>query len=224
MAEPIKHSWNLTPKEAIALQRELAARVEQVSVTRPVKLIGAVDCATLHKGREIIAAAVVMEADSLELVAQAYALGPALMPYIPGLLSFREAPIELEALAQLPIQPDLVLVDGAGRAHPRRLGIAAHLGLWLPMPTIGVAKSRLCGEHRAVGQRRGSRVRLIDHGEVVGAVVRTRHDVKPLFISVGNRITLDEAVAWMLRTATKSRLPEPIRAADHLAGELEARL
>jgi deoxyribonuclease V len=224
MSDPIRHTWDLMPKEAIALQRELAGRVEQVAVLREIQTIGAVDCALLNNGRELIAAAVVMAADSLEIIAQAYAIDAIRMPYIPGLLSFREAPTELEAIAQLPIQPDLLLVDGAGRAHPRRLGIAAHLGLWLPMPTIGVAKSRLCGEHRPVGRRRGGRVRLLDQGEVVGAVVRTRDDIKPLFVSVGNRITLDEAVRWTIRTATKARLPEPIRAAHHLATQLKIKL
>jgi deoxyribonuclease V len=221
---PIRHTWDVTPAEAIALQKELAGRVEQAPITAPVETIGAVDCAFLAAGRQIVATAVVMEAASLAVIARAYAVAAVKMPYIPGLLSFREAPAELEALAELPQQPDLLLVDGAGRAHPRRLGIAAHLGLWLPMPTIGVAKSRLCGEHRALGARRGSSVRLLDEGEVIGKVVRTRDGIKPLYVSVGNRITLDEAVAWTLRTATRSRLPEPIRAAHHMAAELKGNL
>jgi deoxyribonuclease V len=220
----IRHTWDVTPAEAIALQKELAGRVEQVRLTAAVETIGAVDCAFLAGGKQIVATAVVMGAKSLEVIARAYAVAPVKMAYIPGLLTFREAPAELEALAELPVEPDLLLVDGAGRAHPRRLGIAAHLGLWLPMPTIGVAKSRLCGEHRAVGATRGSSVKLLDEGEVIGKVVRTRDHVQPLYISVGNRITLEEAVAWTLRTATRTRLPEPIRAAHHMAGELKKKL
>lgn len=224
MVETIRHTWDVTPAEAIALQKELAGRVEQVRISAPVETIGAVDCAFLAGGKQIVATAVVMAAGSLEVIARAYAVAPVLMPYIPGLLTFREAPTELEALGELPVLPDLLLVDGAGRAHPRRLGIAAHLGLWVKMPTIGVAKSRLCGEHRPVGATRGRQVNLLDEGEVIGKVVRTRDNVKPLYISVGNRITLEEAVSWTLRTATRTRLPEPIRAAHHMAAELKARL
>ena len=224
MSAPIRHSWDLTPSQAIALQKELAGRVEQTPIAAAVRRVGAVDCALLAGGRQIVAAAVVMEADSLELIAQAYAVAAVRMPYVPGLLTFREAPAELEALAQLPVRPDLLLVDGAGRGHPRRLGIASHLGLWLPAPTIGVAKSRLCGEHEPVGPRRGDRAALIDHEEVVGAVLRTRDNVKPVYVSVGNRITLEEAVQWTLRTGRQTRLPEPIRAAHRLASELKARL
>jgi len=224
MTDGIRHSWNLTPREAIALQRQLAARVRHETVAGPVNTVGGVDCAFTAGGRQIIAAAVLMDAATFEVIARAYAVESVRMPYVPGLLSFREAPAELAAIGQWPRRPDLLLVDGGGVAHPRRLGIASHLGLWLDLPTIGVAKSRLCGAHRSVGCRRRCRVRLLDDGDVIGAVVRTRDDVRPVYVSVGHRITLDEAVAWTLRTARRYRLPEPIRAADRMAGQLKRML
>lgn len=222
-AETIRHSWQLTPTEAIALQRKLADRVRCVPMVGPVRTVGGVDCAFFDEGRQIIAAAVLMDVDSLETIVGAYAVEPVRMPYIPGLLSFREAPAELAAIEQLPQRPDLLLVDGGGRAHPRRLGIASHLGLWLGIPTIGVAKSRLCGRHRPVGRRRGCCCQLIDHDEPVGGVLRTRQDVKPVYVSPGHLITLRQALKWTLRTARTYRLPEPIRAADRMAGQLKAR-
>jgi len=222
--DTIRHNWRLTAAEAIALQRELAGRIRCEPMAGPVNTVGGIDCAFLDGGRRIVAAAVLMDAKSLETIANAHAVEPVRMPYIPGLLSFREAPTELAALDRLGQRPDLLLVDGAGRAHPRRLGIASHLGLWLGIPTIGVAKSRLCGRHRAVGRRRGCCCQLIDRDELVGGVLRTRDNVKPLFISPGHLITLRQALKWTLRTARQYRLPEPIRAADRMAAELKARL
>jgi len=137
-------------------------------------------------------------------------------PYVPGLLSFREAPVVIEAVRRLGQTPDLLMCDGQGQAHPRGLGLACHVALWLDMPAVGVAKSRLCGEHRDVGRKRGSKVQLKLNGRVVGSVVRTKDGVKPLYISVGHRITLDEAVACALAATGGYRLPEPTRQA-HLA-------
>jgi deoxyribonuclease V len=171
-----------------------------------------------------VAAAVLMEVPSMETIASAYAVAGVRMPYVPGLLSFREAPTELEAVGQLPEGPDLLLVDGAGIAHPRRLGIASHLGLWLGIPTVGVAKSRLCGRHRTLGRTTGCSVRLMDNDEVIGRVVRTRDGVKPVYVSIGHCITLAEAAKWTLRTTRGYRLPEPIRAADRMAGKLKTAL
>ncbi len=224
MAETIQHRWDLDPRQAIALQRDLAGRVREVPLGGPVRTVGGVDCAFLRGGREIVAATVLMDVGSLEIIARAYAVEPTPRPYQPGLLSFREAPAELSALAELPEQPDLLLVDGAGIAHPRRLGIAAHLGLWTGLPTIGVAKSRLCGRHRAVGRRRRCCTQLRDGQQVIGGVLRTRDDVKPLFVSIGHNITLPEALKWVLRTARQYRLPEPVRAADRMAAQLKAGL
>ncbi len=222
MTEPLRHRWDLSPREAIALQRKLAGQVRATPLAGEVRTVAGVDCAFLPGGREIVAAAVLMDAEDLAVIARAYAVAPVPMPYVPGLLSFREAPAELEAIGQLPDRPDLLLVDGAGVAHPRRLGIASHLGLWLGLPTVGVAKSRLCGRHRPVGRRRRACVQLTDRGEVVGGVLRTRQDVKPLFVSVGHLIALPQALKWTLRTARRYRLPEPIRAADAMAARLKA--
>lgn len=220
LIQEVRHSWDLTPRQAIVLQSDLSGRIADSPLAGPVKTVGGVDCAFVHGGRQIVAAAVVMEARSCETIARAYAIAAVRFPYVPGLLSFRECPAELEAIGQLPFLPDLLLVDGAGIAHPRRLGIASHLGLWLGIPTIGVAKSRLCGRHRAVGRQRGACVQLSDGGRVIGAVLRTREGIRPLYVSVGNRITLREATKWTLRLARRFRLPEPIRAADQMAGEL----
>jgi deoxyribonuclease V len=153
----------------------------------------------------------------LEVIDQVVWEGETQFPYVPGLLSFREIPALLEALELLQIWPDLIMVDGQGRAHPRRLGIASHLGVLLDMPTIGVAKSRLTGYHHEVGAERGAQAPLRSGGEVIGAVLRTKTDVRPLYVSVGHRITLPEAVQWVLTCTTKYRLPETTRLADKLS-------
>jgi deoxyribonuclease V len=152
----------------------------------------------------------------MEVLASRHVERPCGFPYVPGLLSFREAPAVIEAVTALTERPDLLMCDGQGIAHPRGLGLASHVGLWLDLPTIGVAKSRLCGAHRPVGLRRGCRVRLVHDGRVVGSVVRTRTSVKPLYVSIGHRITLPEAVGWVLRAARGYRLPEPNRRAHLL--------
>ena len=210
----IQHSWQLNPKEAIALQRQLAGQVRSEPLTGEIKTVAGADCAFLGKGKRILAAAVLCDGRTMETLATAESIQECPMPYIPGLLSFREAPAVLEALHRLPTRPDLIMCDGQGLAHPRRLGLAAHVGLWMDLPTIGVAKSRLCGEHRDVGFHRGCGVRLRHEGEIVGSVVRTRSGVRPLYVSIGNRITLDEAVRWTLRCCRGVRLPEPTRGAD----------
>ena len=216
MTEGIRHSWHLTPREAVALQRELAGLVRQESLAGPVNTVGGVDCAFTAGGRQIIAAAVLMEAGTGQLLARAYAVDSVLMPYVPGLLSFREAPAELAAIGELPRRPDLLLVDGSGVAHPRRLGIASHLGLWLDLPTIGVAKSRLCGTHRNPAAARGRKCNLMYDGKPVGVVLRTQDNVKPLYVSPGHRVTMNDCVRYVLRAARKYRLPEPSRLAHHL--------
>ncbi|MGE3182809.1 MAG: endonuclease V, partial [Phycisphaerae bacterium] len=140
-------------------------------------------------------------------------------PYVPGLLSFREAPALLRAFAKLEKIPDVVLCDGQGLAHPRRLGLASHLGLWLRIPTIGCAKSRLCGEHRMPARTRGSRTKLVHQAELVGTVVRTRDDVRPLYVSVGNLCTLADAVRLTLACSVGYRMPEPTRLADRIVAK-----
>ena len=161
-------------------------------------------------------AVVVLSWPGLEELESVVAEQPVRFPYVPGLLGFREVPCLLEAFERLKTRPDVALVDGQGLAHPRRFGVACHLGVVLDLPTVGVGKSRLVGEHREPGPRRGARVRLLHEGEVIGAVVRTRDGVKPLYVSIGHRVDLDTAVRLVLRSARRFRLPEPIRAA-HLA-------
>jgi deoxyribonuclease V len=219
----IPHRWDMTPTEAVALQRELAGLVVQTPVKHEVRTIAGIDCAFADGGKRILAAAVLCEAGTMEILERAEVDQPCRFPYVSGLLSFREAPAILEAIAALPHQPDLVMCDGQGIAHPRGLGLAAHVGLWLTCPTIGVAKSRLCGEHRTPGLRRGSRTQLKVGSEVVGAVVRTRDDVRPLYVSPGNRITIEESIRWVLRCGRGVRLPEPTRQADRLVGEMKRR-
>lgn len=216
------HSWDISPKEAIALQRRLAGAVRVESLTRPVRTVAGVDCAFADGGRQIIAVAVMCDADTMEVLTRAETRRVCTFPYVPGLLSFREAPAVIEAVGNLPSRPDLLMCDGQGLAHPRGIGLACHVGLWLDMPVIGVAKSRLCGEYAEPPVDRGGCSPLTLHGEVVGSVVRTRTGVKPLFISVGNRITLAEAVDWTLRTGRGFRLPQPTRLADRFVSQMKA--
>ncbi len=163
-------------------------------------------------------AVVVLSYPQLEPIESQMAEMPIEYPYVPGLLTFREAPVILKACEQLSHNPDLMLVDGQGIAHPRRLGLAAHLGILLDCPTIGCAKSRLCGDHLPVGDERGDCVDLRDGDEIIGAVVRTRTNVKPLYISIGHRIDLPSAIQWVLNCSKGYRLPEPTRRAHQVAG------
>jgi deoxyribonuclease V len=165
---------------------------------------------------------VVLDARTLETVETAGVRDRARFPYVPGYLSFREAPSVLRAFRKLERAPDLLMCDGHGRAHPRRFGLACHLGLWLDLPTIGCAKSRLIGTHAEPGRRRGCHRPLLDEGEVVGEVVRTRDGVRPVYVSVGHRIDLATARAWVIRLARAARLPEPIREAHLEVNRLRA--
>ena len=218
----IHHRWDISPKEAISLQRELAGKVLVEPLRGPIRVVAGTDCAFLDGGRQIVAAAVLCDAKSKAVLAAAEVTQPCRFPYVPGLLSFREAPAVIEAVRKLPVRPDLLICDGQGLAHPRGMGLASHVGLWLDLATIGAAKSRLCGEHRQPGARRGCRRQLCYDGGVVGAVVRTRTNVKPMYISVGHRVTLDEAVRWTLRLCRGVRLPEPTRQAHHYVSRLKS--
>ena len=171
----------------------------------------------------LFAAVVVLDASNLEIVEVAATTGRAAFPYVPGYLSFRELPPLLEAFAKLRTRPDLVLCDGHGRAHPRRFGFACHLGVVLDVPAIGVAKSRLVGEHREPGLRRGAHVALRADAEVIGAVLRTQPGVKPVYVSVGHRVSLATARQLVLRFTPRYRVPEPIRAAHAEVNRLRMR-
>jgi deoxyribonuclease V len=213
------HSWNLTPKEAVALQRDLRNRIHTSSCIDRLNHVAGVDVAYVRNMNESVATVAVLHYPSLTLTDFKTARVKTPFPYIPGLLSFREIPPILEAFQALTLPIDLVFVDGHGRAHPRRMGIASHLGLWLEKPTIGIGKSRLCGEFREPGSERGSSTDLRHKGELVGTVLRTRSHVKPIFVSVGCGLPLEQCVSLTLWVTPKYRLPEPIRQADRLAAE-----
>jgi deoxyribonuclease V len=223
VAPPPAHAWNLTPAAARALQQALAASVVARGDVRDVRLIAGVDCSAGPRGANAgRAAVVVLRWPELTPVEQATVAGPLPFPYVPGLLSFREIPLVLPAFARLRSRPDLVLVDGQGIAHPRRLGIAAHLGVLLDLPTIGCAKSRLVGEPAAeLAAEAGASVPLRDRDEEVGRLVRTRSGVKPLYISPGHRIGIAQAAAWVLRLTRGYRLPEPTRLAHQAAAGVQ---
>jgi deoxyribonuclease V len=213
-----RHRWNLSPKQAIALQLRLAPRVERRDRLGEVRTVAGVDVGYDEERGMARAAVVVLSVPALRPVDWAVARAPVRFPYVPGLLSFREIPAALAAFGRLRRMPDLVLCDGQGIAHPRRFGIASHLGLLLDRPTIGVAKTRLVGEHRAPPQRRGAWTPLADSGEVIGAALRTRKGAKPLYVSTGHRVSLATALAWVMACTTRYRLPETTRAAHRLAG------
>jgi len=212
------HPWETSPTEARQIQREMAGRVSRESAIGELRLIAGADVAAGGRGRSARAAVVVLSYPALTLVETRTVELPLRFPYIPGLLSFRESPVLVQAFEQLEHTPDLVMVDGQGIAHPRRIGIASHLGLLLDLPTIGCAKSRLIGQHDEVGAEPGCWTPLIDEDEVIGAVVRTKAGARPLYISIGHKVDLDAAVSWVLGSCRGYRLPEPTRLADRVAG------
>jgi len=208
------HPWTLDYREAVAVQERLAARVLERPPLEAAETVAAADVSGGRRGEWIAAAVVLVNARTMEVLETRRAGATAAWPYVPGCLSFREIPVVLEAFKRLQRRPDVVICDGQGRAHPRRLGLASHLGLALEVPTIGCAKSRLLGEvRREPGRSRGSRVALLDGGERIGTVLRTRTGVRPVYVSVGHRIDLASAERWVLATATRYRLPEPARRA-----------
>lgn len=211
------HGWDLTPKDAIALQTALRGRVEREDRIGVVRRIAGVDVGFEQDGRVTRAAVAVLEYPGLALAEQVVVRVATTFPYVPGLLSFREAPAVLAAFEKVRAAPDLILYDGQGIAHPRRFGIASHVGLLLDCPSIGVAKSRLVGAHKMPANRRGAWTPLRDAGEVIGAVLRTRAGVKPLYVSIGHRVSLETAVRWTLACVTRYRLPETTRWAHRLA-------
>lgn len=218
--KPAFHAWNVTPSEALALQRQLASQVvdDQPLDMASIRTVAGVDVSV--KNEQSRAAIVVLSFPELEVLEAVTALQPTPFPYVTGLLSFREAPVILEAFEKLAIVPDVCLFDGMGRIHPRKIGIASHVGLWLPdIPTIGVGKTHLIGSYAPVGAEKGSISPLSYHGEQLGVVLRTRTNVKPVYISCGHGCDLTSAVALVQRCVTRYRLPEPIRAAHRFAGD-----
>ncbi|MEM6519052.1 MAG: deoxyribonuclease V [Cyanobacteria bacterium P01_C01_bin.70] len=213
-------TWPQTPAQAIALQHKLRSQVRpQDELRSSIRLIAGVDAGFEENGQVTRAAVVVLEFPTLQLVDYALEKRPTTFPYVPGLLSFREIPTILAALSILKLTPDLILCDGQGLAHPRRFGIACHLGIILDCPTIGVAKSRLIGTHEDVPLDKGAWVPLVDQQETIGAVLRSRTNTNPLYISVGHRISLPTALDYVLQCTPKYRLPETTRLADRLASD-----
>jgi len=211
------HRWDLTPKQAMALQARLRDRVDRADRIGVVRRVAGVDVGFEREGAVTRAAVAVLAFPELALVEHAVVRRPTRFPYVPGLLSFREAPAVLAAFARVRAAPDLIFYDGHGVAHPRRFGIASHLGVLLDTPTIGVAKTRLVGAHGALRAQRGAWVPLVDDGETIGAVLRTRAGVKPVYVSTGHRVGLESAVRWVIACAPKYRLPETTRWAHRLA-------
>ena len=217
---PPRHPWNVTPREAIAIQKDLRRRVVTEGSLRGARLVAGADIAWDPASGVGYAGVIVFRFPGLEEIERVCTAGPAEFPYVPGLLSFREGPLLLRAFAKLRSDPDVIFFDGQGFAHPRRLGIASHMGILLDKPAIGCAKSLLVGTHREPGPRRGNRAALRDRGETIGAVLRTRDHVRPVYVSVGHRLSLPEAVRFTLRCSDGYRIPKPTRLADQYVGML----
>lgn len=220
------HPWDLTPKEAARLQSELASRVIRDGDVDPAQahVIAGADVAFDKPNRRAVGVAVALAYPSFDVVEQVCIETTVSFPYVPGLLSFRETPVLLGAFEKLRHTPDLLMVDGHGYAHPRRFGFACHLGLLLDLPTIGVAKSLLIGGHGGLGVDRGARADLAHDGATIGGAVRTRAGVRPVYVSIGHRMSLAAAERWALATARGYRVPEPTRTADRVAGEAKRRM
>jgi deoxyribonuclease V len=218
-----EHSFDVSVREARVLQERLAGEVVDADDAGAPRLIAGIDIGFEDGGRMTRAAVAVLEAQGLTLIESAIARRPTTWPYVPGLLSFREIPAALAALATLRSTPDLLVADGQGRAHPRRFGLASHLGWLLDRPTIGAAKSRLIGNADSPAADRGACSPLVDRGEVIGAAVRTRTGARPLYVSVGHRISLARAIELTLALAPRYRLPETTRYAHRLASPAGAR-
>jgi deoxyribonuclease V len=210
------HSFNVTPSEAIRIQKDLREKVIIKGKLANIRYAAGVDVST--RKNEAIAAVAVLNLSNLNLCEYAVTVRPVEFPYIPGLLSFREIPAILDALNKLSISPEVLLCDGQGIAHPRRLGLASHLGILTDKPCIGVAKSRLIGSHDIIPLKKGKWVPLLDKEEIIGAVLCTRDNVKPLYISIGHKLDLITAIEIVMRCVSRYRLPETTRWAHRLAG------
>jgi deoxyribonuclease V len=212
-----RHRWTITPRQAIAVQERLRGLVETADRLGPVRQVAGIDVGFEDEGATTRAAVAVLSFPDLTLVDTAVVRAPTRFPYVPGLLTFREGPAVLRALHKLAVSPDLILYDGQGMAHPRRFGIASHIGVLTDIPSVGVAKTRLVGTFREPPDHKGGWSALMDHNETIGAVLRTRQGVKPLFVSVGHRVCLTTAIRFVMACVTRFRLPETTRWAHRLA-------
>jgi deoxyribonuclease V len=213
------HSWDIGPAEAVALQKELAARVDTRTPLAGYELVAGADVSNDRFSETLYALVVVLRASDWSVVEVQGAVRESTFPYVPGLLSFREAPALLEAFAKLKTTPDVVVIDGQGIAHPRRLGIASHVGLWLQVPCLGCAKSLLYGKYKDPGEQVGALAPLQAGDEVLGYALRTRKKATPVFVSAGHRIDLPSAARLVLQASRGYRIPEPTRQAHLLVNE-----
>lgn len=213
------HPWDVTPAQARAIQDRLREQVVRQDDFSHIETVAGLDIGFEDRGKTTRAAVVVLRFPGLDLLERALARCPTSFPYVPGLLSFREIPAALDALAKLRVEPDLLLCDGQGYAHPRRFGLACHLGLLTDLPSIGVAKSRLIGTHGTLDPQKGAQTGLRHDGELIGTLLRTRNGVRPVYVSVGHRIGLETALDYVLACTTRYRLPEPTRLAHRLASD-----
>ncbi len=218
------HNWNLSFAQARSLQIDLAAKLKFAPIKKKPETVAGLDCAFSKDGKKICAAVVVLRFGDFEVIETQKAVAEVTFPYVPGLLSFREAPVCIKAAGKLKITPDIFIIDGQGIAHPRRLGLAAHLGLFFDRPTIGCAKSRLIGTFDDPPGEKGNHSLLKDKNETIGAVLRTRTNVKPVFVSVGNKCLLEDAIKIILSCAIKYRLGEPTRQAHKTVTKLRVRI
>lgn len=217
MSLPIEYSDSVTPEAAIALQESLRTQVIQHNDFEPINYVAGVDVGFEEQDRISCAAVAVLKYPELTLHEHQLVRMPTTFPYMPGLLAFREVPVVLEALSQLKTKPDLLLCDGNGYIHPRRFGFACHLGVISNIPSIGVAKTPYIGGHAIVGNNRGDWQPIYDNHEIIGAALRTQTNVKPVYVSIGHRISLESAITYVLECTPKYRLPETTRWADHIA-------
>jgi deoxyribonuclease V len=222
MRQAYSHPWPADERGAVLLQTQLAKLVVREDRLGPIRTVAGVDVAYDKHSAKLVAAVVVLDIETLQVVAQASAQDVEKFPYVPGLFSFRELPPIALALAQLDAAPDLIVCDGQGIAHPRRFGLACHLGILFDVPTIGCGKTRLLGEEDALERKRGNTAALRDGGEIIGSVVCTQDGIKPLYVSVGHRISLATASAMIVRLAPDYRLPETTRQADQLVKKIMA--
>lgn len=212
------HRWDIKPSDAILLQNKLNKEIREFPLKKEIKKIAAIDVSYKQKTDKVFVAVIIFDIEKFKVVNSIIQPGKNVYPYIPGLLSFREAPPVLNVLEKIDEDVDLFLFDAQGRAHPRGLGLASHIGLFIDRPTIGCAKSRLCGYYEIPPDRRGGYSFLYSkNNEVIGVVLRTRQGIKPVFVSVGNNITLNESIKIVLRVTGRYKIPEPLRLAHLLS-------
>jgi len=211
------HSWRISPRQAVQLQSRFAGKVSLAPRRRPPKIVAGADIGFARDSSAAFAGVVLLAFPSLRVIGEFVHEGEIEFPYVPGLLSFREAPILLQLFGKIDPAPDLIFFDGHGLAHPRRLGLASHLGLFLNRSTIGCAKSKLVGVYNEPKDSKGAFTGLLDgHNRVLGAVLRSRRGCKPIFVSVGHKVGLSQAIEWTLQCTTRYRIPEPTRLAHNL--------